>query len=497
MIPKISQEKTDWLRILGYGAVLAGVFLRAMYFIGNDSFFRDEASLIFSVSDRSVSGLLDPLAGHQIAPFLYTLVLKLIAAAGYCSELCFRSPSFLAGLLTLAIFRKFALDAMGNCIGVLLSISLFAVAYNPILYSSLAKPYSIDILVSAGLIAFAHGIYAVERPGLREIVPLVVLCGVSPWLSYPSVFVVGAIAAAFFLRLKKGGGRIAVLLVSVLLLSLCLLYSMGLLESGEKVVYGIWSNAFAPLSPSGWYAGALLEPLDAALGRIRILEWGLLVFCALGMSLFWKEKKRFLLCISVLPIVFALLASMLQKYPFQGRMLLFSAPGVFLLLARGFEAVAGGRRGVYVGLLLFFLFSVPYAAVTGAALLTPSWGVREAVKYAEDNSLPGDVILADSFAAELVMYYSGFVAAGDGRRIFYEIPPGERPGKVPDPGEVVSTLPSKARIWLIAEASGYIRQKSGRFRENTVKIGKLLAEERVSCGGYSGDRARVACYSEK
>jgi hypothetical protein len=487
-----------WL-FLGWGAVLAGAVFRIVFYLGNDSLFRDEAALVLNVISRPLPGLLEPFEQYQISPLLYSLLLRLISGLGGCLEACFRFPSLISGILALLFFRLLAAASLGNGAGLFLSTCLFAVAYNPVLYSALVKPYATDTLVSVLLLYFSYRLHKTESPRPEAIAALALLCGVSAWISYPSVFVSGAIVLAFFTRTGGTWARVALPVAAALLASFGGLYALGLLESGDAIVYRIWGDAFAPLVPGKWYAGALLEPLDAALGRIRVLQLAAALLCAAGAGFFWKGRDRFLLQVSVLPLLLALFASLLHKYPFQGRMLLFAAPGVFLLLGKGIDGLCGGKPAALRVLLLFFVLPVPYAVISVHSLFGTSGGVREAVMYLEKNSFKDDVILADSFAAAPVRFYAGKEGAGrfSGLRIFYE-PAADGGGhETEKPQKVISPLAASSRVWFIAEASGYARQNAGYQRPNTLAIKELLGRERDSCGGYEGERAFALCFSKK
>ncbi|MCR4317669.1 MAG: hypothetical protein NUW37_15115 [Planctomycetes bacterium] len=112
------------------------------------------------------------------------------------------------------------------------------------------------------------------------------------------------------------------------------------------------------------------------------------------------------------PIFFTLLASALQKYPFSGRLLLFIAPSLILLIAEGIAEIIDLTKskapivGLAFSAALIFFFLLP----TGYHLIVKPRNAEEikpVMNYLKENRREGDVIYL-YYASELAFeYYSG------------------------------------------------------------------------------------------
>ena len=114
-----------------------------------------------------------------------------------------------------------------------------------------------------------------------------------------------------------------------------------------------------------WWAFAFLPFPPRSLAQVEQIFWqsinvfnspsgiltplGILPSAFIGLGLFlvgaWSLGRRWKggLILLVSPILMALAASMLHRYPFHGRLLLFLIPSVYLLVGEG--AAALSRRG--------------------------------------------------------------------------------------------------------------------------------------------------------
>ena len=134
----------------------------------------------------------------------------------------------------------------------------------------------------------------------------------------------------------------------------CYRVSRGL-GADDAFLYTWWAFAFLPFPPRSfaeveqifWQSINLFNSPSGILTPLGILPSA---FIGLGLFLLgaWSLGRRwkggvFLL---VSPILLALAASMLQKYPFHGRLLLFLVPSVYLLVGEGAAALSrpGGAR---------------------------------------------------------------------------------------------------------------------------------------------------------
>jgi hypothetical protein len=119
-----------------------------------------------------------------------------------------------------------------------------------------------------------------------------------------------------------------------------------------------------------------------------------------------RSEQLFLL---TLPIVFALFASALHRYPFRGRLLLFAVPSIYLLISAGLAAV---RRKTWIvapglGMLLIVLLLFHPLKDAGLNFLRPRGveEIRPVVEYVQRHRAEGDILYCYYDAQEALKYY--------------------------------------------------------------------------------------------
>lgn len=321
--------------------LLLGIVLRLRQYLAGRSLWLDEAMLALNLVQRDVAGLLKPLDYDQGAPLGFLLAQKgLISLAG-SSELALRLLPLLAGLATLLLFplllRRFSFKPL------VWLAALGLVALNPALiyYSTELKQYQFDALaaVLTGLSLPQAG----ARPHWRRLAALGL---VLPWFSHGSVFLLAGLGLTLLWQYRGDQAlqmRCAAIIAGWLagfagLLSLSL---ANLLNNTYLLAY--WQDFFLPLTPEApfWLgdkvAGLFTSP---TLGGLLLPGWLAVGLAAAGIWRLAHLDQRWL-GMFLLPLVFALIASALRKYPFGDRMLLFSIPASLVLVASGIDEISG------------------------------------------------------------------------------------------------------------------------------------------------------------
>lgn len=484
----------------GINAVIAGTLLRLVLYFLNDSLFRDEARIALNIAGRSFLELLKPLDYFQAAPVPYLWLLRLSYVLGGGSEFSLRLPSLLAGLLSLVLFYLLSLRVLKKSYGMNASVWVFAVAYNLVLYSCLVKQYGLDVLAATAIIYFSYPLLQKTEPRAGDMFRLGLFSAVIIWFSYPAIFIIGGVGLALLLNFRRGYALPVSLFLVVFLPSFLCLYLYGLPKYPDQRVYALWVDSFAPHSLGRWYGAALLEPVDAIMGRIRCLQYVILALCLAGAASLAGRKDKVLFPLLIFPLVLALAASFLRKYPFSDRMLLFSAPGAVLLFGYGVEVLRGRIGNKWTAGLLTACLLLPYSLVSAFSFFKPCGGVKEALAYVKEHKAPGEVVLVDLFAAPTVLYYQNAWSGGEikDRSLYFEWLDEMTCADSPSPARTVAALPAYRPVWFIAEASGHSRRfGAGFLRGNTIAIKKLLQDERASGQSYFTDRAFALQFLQK
>ncbi len=343
-----------------------GVFFRVVAYLWNRPYWLDEATLMGNVNRVPIFEFSGYLRGDQLAPFGYLIVERCVVNPFGVSGYVTRFLPLVCGLASLWLFKALAQRWL-SARAALVALALFAFSDDLVYYASEAKPYSSDVMVCLAVLLAASNLTNQPAHG-RRLAMLGLLAVACPWLSFPSSFVVAGCGAALILdRLAR---RSWVDLAWLLVLAGCWLISFALayraahaLLHPATTMYVFWDFAFPPIPPRDLAAvrklvGILLEvfvnPLNlvSPLAPAPALIVPVVLLVAGGFSLARREWPVFL-CLAV-PIVLALAAGALRRYPFHGRLVLGLLPSFYLLIPEGVDRVRQriGRRLAIVTLIL-------------------------------------------------------------------------------------------------------------------------------------------------
>jgi hypothetical protein len=253
-----------------------------------------------------------------------------------------------------------------------LAVGLLAVSYYPVRHSCEIKPYSLDLLLAVALLLAAWS--WLRRP--ERVAPLIALVLLGPLalaLSYPSLFIAGAVSLVLLPAVWRQPGwaaRVLYLAYNVLLVGgFILLYGVvGRAQYGSTGGAGnwYWQGSFPPPQPVAllaWlvqiHTGYLMAyPLGGPNG-LSTLTFLLFV---IGTGRLVRERHWQLLALCLVPFALTLAAAALHRYPYGGsaRIAQHLAPAICLLagnglggLLRAARPAAAARWGLAVcGLLL-------------------------------------------------------------------------------------------------------------------------------------------------
>ena len=264
---------------------------------------------------------------------------------------------------------------------------------------------------------------------LRDIILFGLLGAIVIWFSHPSVFVLAGVGVSLALFWASRGDWSTIF-------SLCISYSIWTLSflisyfvylrnvANNEFLLNFWGaripGAFMPLPPVSisdiqWFTQNFFEIFrnPGGLPLVGIAALTFIVGCAV---IFIEKKERFFILIS--PILLALLASGFQKYPFSGRLLLFTTPALFILIAAGANQIISGKTKHYsiiVGVALIGLLFYNPLLSAGRHLIKPH--VRAEIKlpleHIKKHGRTGDVIYVYYGASTQIQYYSASYGFSD------------------------------------------------------------------------------------
>ena len=260
-----------------------------------------------------------------------------------------------------------------------------------------------------------------------------------------------------------------------------------------------------------WWGRALAHSLlfslssPSYLGIVKLslfFGWLFAPLCALGIIHLWRTKQRGLLCVLLSPWVFCLTASLFHRYPFHGRLILFTMPHVLILLSYGIIHMSSYSRlklivqwGLWTAVALFCIISILEYSY-------PCKGIRHGLSYIASREKPGDKIVVDLYASQVVRYYQ-LLASKDKRIRFphadliYEWQDQSKSKGRPTPDEIVNRLPAKSRIWILAEADQYHRNLTTLTRISVQILNGILMKSRTVVHSLEVPRVLVICFSNE
>jgi hypothetical protein len=210
-IPSSNPKRCDQrLRISDYFLIAgaAGLIWRLARFGLHFELTGDESNILRNVMARDWAGLLDPLNYSAVSPPGFLWLTKLMDSA-FPADWGARLIPFLAGLGAVGVFWLICSEALRGTAR-WAAWAVFCVSNVPVAEGTRSKGYSIDLLLATVMLWLMLR-WLRERNKIRFLIWLTLCAPVFIWLSYTSVFIIGAAgvvwaASLFESRFAPGGG---------------------------------------------------------------------------------------------------------------------------------------------------------------------------------------------------------------------------------------------------------------------------------------------------
>jgi len=397
-------------RWLTASAISVGIVLRLLAYFRNGSLWFDEAALALNIIDRPLLSLFGSLEFHQGAPVGFLAVEKIVSSILGPGELALRLFPLISGLLTVLLVTDVARLYVSPGV-VPLATALVAVNPSLINYSSEAKQYSSDALVTLVLLLAFARLAKSDLHG-KKMVVFALIGSIAVWLSHPAVFLLASAAVVFLLSTHTDKSRFVrlICILAIWTASFAASYVLSLRRlEGDGFLVNFWAQYFPP-RPIGslhtllWLFDAFLISFRDPAGLATVPAMGLFVAGCAGL---FKRNQAlgWIVSGSCLALV---LAAFVHRYPLGSRLLIFAVPVILLLVAEGVATVSirlpyGKLAQVAVG--CFVLFQPFVNAVRGLAG-TQRDDIRPVIEYVEAHGHPSDVWYVYSEAELQMRYYS-------------------------------------------------------------------------------------------
>ncbi len=330
-------------------AVIVGVGLacRVVRYAVNMPLWGDEAFVAVPLLTRTFASLSRPLAYYQIAPIGWLWaelgVVRVIGA----SEWALRLLPFGAGVASLGLFARFAAANLDRR-SALMAVALMAASFYPIRHATEVKPYATDLFLSLAVTCLARAAWKAPD-STRAWAGLTAVGVIGVWASYPLVFVVAGVGMVLGYRAvatrSVRAGAFAIGFGGATLASWSVMYlgfgrpqALAAPFLAEMIT---WEDSFPPLGrPWAWPRWLLI----AHTGNMLAYPYGgnhggslVTALLAARGVLVMRRRDPGLLALLLAPLIPALVAAALQRYPYgtSARISLYFAPAACLLAGRG------------------------------------------------------------------------------------------------------------------------------------------------------------------
>jgi 4-amino-4-deoxy-L-arabinose transferase-like glycosyltransferase len=399
------------------GLAVALIFGVAIYFrlyeLGSRNLWTDEAWVALAAMKPTAK---EALAAGQSTPPFYILTLWALVQLWGHSEMVLRSLSWLFGVGTLWLIWRLSRRLLEVPAALL---ALAAVAFSPIMvyYSKELKQYSGDAFFAVLVLWLTERLLA--RGGRQGWLALALAGVVGLGFSQPLIFTLPVAGAVLWFTLPQGQRSRLAGLGGVWLLAAAGYYLLFIRREIAPDLVAYWTQDFPDFSGLlpffRWLGPALYRYFWYFLGEWGVI-WGPLLLAAGMIVMVWQGRARVLIYLGG-PLLLAFGAACLHRYPFMAhyggnRLMLFSAPVLYLLVAAGGWGVFDWlwrRRQRWLALILTAVLLVALNLRAGInenlSPLNNREEIQPLVAYLEANRQPQDLIYVYYFAVAPFKYY--------------------------------------------------------------------------------------------
>lgn len=410
-------------------AVAFGAICRVSQYAAATSLWHDEAYVALNVIHHSFAGLLGPLQWNESAPPGFLIVEKAVVCTLGRSEYALRLIPLLAGVAGLVVFAALALEVCGSGYAWLWAVVLMAGSDKLIAQANELKHFTLDALLSAGLLYLA--LCAGRTSGrTRVLIAWGALGGAAAWLSFASALVfcgTSLVLLSYALGRWRWSARAAYLLANLIAAGAMAALAGPIRAQMSGALLNFWQQGFPDTSGPGWLLWWLAR---SELGLFNYfyqpLGIVLIALAPVGAARLWRSGRRLELMLLWMPVAISLAAAFAHRWPFGGNQhMVFAAPAVLITVGEGAEAVRAR---------LLALAPLPAAAfvvlLMTAGLSEATWRiasprlrheVRPVLEFADRHRQPEDRFLV-TCRPEVDFYTGGellrYPPAGDPSDLF-------------------------------------------------------------------------------
>lgn len=462
--------------------VIAGLLLftlccRLRLLSASQSIWYDEAYLILNISSKSYLELLGPMKNLQAAPLVFMWLVKLLFACFGPCEWALRLPAAVAGLCGVVVAIPLGKQFAGRA-GSVWVVAFTALSFHGFTLANDVKPYAFDLLFTE-LTLWAGCVYVNHRTR-KAWGGLCVLALLGPWCSYPVLFSLGGVGAAWLLvawqqRQRRVWCELAVYGASGAL-SCVALWLLVARHQRDPALSAFWQHGFLDCTSLTAFANSTWTLTK---GMCQYASTGLGIPLVILSGIGWfvlirRAKPLFLMLVTAL--LLALLASALRLYPLDDRLGYFAAPLFWVPSAVAIGALVERLRGRWSWGVLVVMLLLPVSDF--GRILPNVWRgyygpqFRAAFEYFHTQQMPHDY-LWQPFVEVYQVYHGPYprtLHAGDSEETIIRTARGHRIWLITPPDGAIAGHEPVRRLHQRLAESGWVRHHDKAFRQVVVVL---------------------------
>jgi len=462
-------ESARWRAVLIGVAALGGA-LRLRQFLSGRSLWRDEAAIVTDLRELSlVESLTGVSPGNQMAPPGFWAVQHAVYEVS-SADAALRLLPLLSGLALVALTLGYATKALASPVARVFLVGSVSVSPSLVYYSAEVKQYATEAAVSMFLllaVAERHRLGRGARFGV----------GVLAIVASPAGLVfVAALGLAWLLE-EARDGEIRAALLHLLppgfgLVAVALAFAGFVHETEPAYMDAFWVDSYGPAPIDGdsvrWWVDALLGLVHLATSQIGfawhlpVAGWtsatnqivSIAVVILVGGGAVTVHRRRvagraragWLVAIPVTATFAVVLAglSVLDLYPFRGRIILHLVPLLLVVAAHSLDVLLD-RAGRVVAVLAVaagsvIVLSAGWSAGGDAVDPFDTYDLTPALEWLDARAQRDDVVVLHADSVDLVEHYANAFDFDGARTVIVE-------GYFS--GSAVDALAGPGRAWVI------------------------------------------------
>jgi len=384
-----------------------GIIIRLWVYLSGYAFWLDEAMVFLNIQNRSFAELTEPLDYNQMAPIGWLMMQKSMISIFGGSEYSMRFPALLFACLSMVICYQTAKQWM-TAHGAFLTALLIALMPPVLIYAVALKPYVSDIFFAAAILAVTLECLREDKSSWVKLGLLFLIGTAGIFASLPSVIILASAGVTLALKAGLEKHYDELLKLSVLGITWLIIFAFVYLtfhgQPSEVTSWmrdDAWVGSMAPipftsLSSLIWYPSRLQNLM--AYWFTDEGSFFALTFFVLGLLHLTLSSRVYVAVLLALPIIIALLVSMMGLYPLSSRLSVYLIPSTIFAVAFGFDFLVARSKearfaaylfgGIFCLTILWRVFSI----VTAPAAPLATENVHPALQILTDQRKDDDMI---------------------------------------------------------------------------------------------------------